>query len=158
MTAPRGNKNSLVHGAHAAVDPVRLADRVQNVYDRLAQAVPVREHGQLPAADRGVVVMLATVECRLEDVGIFLDREGSLDRKGKPRSAAGHERRLQSHALRLMRELGLTPQSRAKLGVNLARTVDLAQAMSHPDPAERQRLLAEAGLDTGRGGDLVVDD
>jgi hypothetical protein len=93
--------------------------------------------------------MLATVECRLEDVGAWLDEHGSLDKRGKPRSAADKERRLQSHALRLMKELGMTPASRAKLGLNLAKTVDLAQAMSHPDPERRAELMRQAGLDSG---------
>jgi phage terminase small subunit len=53
---------------------------------------------------------------------------------------------LQSQALRLEKELGMTPQARAKLGVNLARTADLAQAMSNPDPVKRAQQLRELGL------------
>ena len=40
----------------------------------------------------------------------------------------------------------MTPAARARLGLDLARTVDAATAMSHPDPVERERLMAEAGL------------
>jgi hypothetical protein len=33
------------------------------------------------------------------------------------------------------------------MGIDLMRGADLAQALSHPDPAMRDRLLAEAGLE-----------
>ncbi len=42
--------------------------------------------------------------------------------------------------------LGMTPRSRAKLGLDLARAADLATAMSEPDPVKRERLLREAGV------------
>jgi hypothetical protein len=54
-----------------------------------------------------------------------------------------------------MKELGMTPASRAKLGLNLAKTVDLATALSHPDPERRAELMREAGLEPGRGEDVV---
>ena len=43
--------------------------------------------------------------------------------------------------------LGMTPQSRAKLGLDLARTTDLATAMSEPNDDRRAELLREAGID-----------
>jgi len=42
----------------------------------------------------------------------------------------------------------MTPKSRAKLGLALARTVDLSTAMSEPDDERRAELLAEAGIDS----------
>ena len=42
--------------------------------------------------------------------------------------------------------LGMTPQSRARLGVKAAQ-IDLAQLLSAPDTPERTRLLEQAGLD-----------
>jgi hypothetical protein len=101
--------------------------------------------------------MLAQTLCRLEDVGAWLDEHDALDRRGRPRSAALWERRLQGHALRLMKELGLTPASRAKLGLNLARVVDLATALSEPDERKRTALLAEAGLTPGGGGEMLCE-
>jgi phage FluMu gp28-like protein len=47
----------------------------------------------------------------------------------------------------LLDRLGMSPRSRAALGVDLARTVDLATAMSEKDPDMRRELLREAGLD-----------
>ena len=43
--------------------------------------------------------------------------------------------------------LGMTPKSRAKLGLDLQRTVDLASAMSEPDAERRAELLREAGIE-----------
>src|ERR1700722_4020261 len=136
------------HSAHAEILPARVSEKARAVAAEIAVAAPVRaSDGGLPVHDQEIVKMLATVLCRLDSLGEWLDKNGTLDRRGKPRSAANWERRLQSQALRFMKELGLTPSSRAKLGLNLAKTADLATAMSHPDPIERQRLLAEAGLD-----------
>jgi hypothetical protein len=47
--------------------------------------------------------------------------------------------------------LGMTPNSRAKLGLDLQRTVDLASAMSEPDDARRAELLREAGIEDEDG-------
>lgn len=38
----------------------------------------------------------------------------------------------------------MTPRSRAKLGLDLQRTVDLATARPHPNPEVAQRMLDEA--------------
>jgi hypothetical protein len=46
----------------------------------------------------------------------------------------------------LLDKLGMNPRSRAALGADLARTVDLATAMSERDPAKRQDLLRQAGV------------
>jgi hypothetical protein len=40
----------------------------------------------------------------------------------------------------------MTPRSRAKLGVDLAGVVDVATAISEPDPNRRAELMREAGL------------
>jgi hypothetical protein len=135
------------HGAHSEVLPARISEKARAVAAEIAAAAPVRDSdGQLPVHDQELVRMLATVLCRLDDVGAWLDQHGSLDRKGKLRSAANWERRLQSQALRFMQQLGMTPQSRAKLGLNLAKTADLATAMSEPDPVKRAKQLGELGL------------
>ncbi len=142
-----GNSAAVQHGAHAEVLPTRLDAKAAALAAQLATQAPVRDGaGGLPVHDEEVIRLLARCLCRLDDVGAWLDREGTLDKRGKPRSAALWERRLQSNALKLMKELGMTPASRAKLGVNLARAVDLAQALSEPDEQRRAVLMAEAGL------------
>ncbi|HEV2924667.1 MAG TPA: P27 family phage terminase small subunit [Solirubrobacteraceae bacterium] len=145
--APKGHRRSVKHGAKAQVLPARI-EATARAIDKVLEEAPVRNpDGRVPIHDRGVIEMLAVVRCRLEDVGRWLDERGVMNPKtGKPQSAALWERRLQSQALRLEKELGMTPQARAKLGVNLARTADLAQAMSNPDPVKRAQQLRELGL------------
>jgi hypothetical protein len=144
---PKGHRRSVKHGAKAKVPAVRVEAKSAELAVQIAATAPVRtSSGALPAHDEQAVAQLATTLCRLADVGKWLDREGSLDRKGKPRSAALWERRLKNQALREMAALGLTPQSRAKLGLALARTVDLASAMSQEDPQLRKIQLAELGV------------
>src|SRR5947209_20337120 len=80
------------------------------------------------------------------------DIHGPLDCTGKPRFASLWERRLTATATKQLSALGMTPQARARIGVDVAPVADLARALSHPDPATRSRLLAEAGLTPGTGG------
>ena len=43
--------------------------------------------------------------------------------------------------------LGMTPRSRAKLGLDLVRAApDMATIMSEPDPERKRALAAEAGV------------
>jgi hypothetical protein len=160
--ARKGNRRAVSHGAHAQVLPARLSAKAAAIAAELAVQAPVRgPGGALPIHDVEVVRLLAQTLCRLEDLSVWLDKHGTLDRRGKVRSAALWERRLSSQALKLLSALGMTPSSRVKLGLALARTVDLATAMSERDPSKRERLLSEAGLQdpqdavegTG-GGDL----
>lgn len=147
---PAGNRRHVTHGGYARIATDRLNGRVALVFDALAEDVPLRDGaGKLPAADNGVVHLLARCLCRLEDVQAHLDSTGWLDQStGEPRLAVlDAEARLRGEAARLMASLGMTPTSRAKLGLDLTRTVDLATAMSEPDAAKRQALLREAGVD-----------
>jgi len=103
--------------------------------------------GDLPIYDRALVRLLAQSLCRLEDVTPWLDKHGAFDRRGKPRSALRWERLLRKEAAEYLDAMGMTPKARARLGVDLARTADLATAMSEPDPERRKRLMADAGLE-----------
>src|SRR5262249_26276480 len=146
--APKGNRRAVTHAAHARVHP----ERREAMATALAAACPVRENGQLPAADEPAVQMLATALIRLGDVGAWLDAHGALARRATRRRPARAERRLQPPPLKLMSALGLTPASRVRIGAQLTATVDLATALSHPDEAKRAELLADAGLTPGDGG------
>ena len=146
VPAPYGARR---HGGYSAVTAERLAPRTREIYDALALDAPLRDQsGELPAADAGIVTLLAQALCRLEDVTGYLTETGWLDQKtGEPRPAVLEiERRLQALAAGFMDRLGMTPTSRAKLGLDLTRTVDLAQAMSCPDPVRRAELLRQAGV------------
>lgn len=55
--------------------------------------------------------------------------------------------RMRREASDYLDALGVTPKSRAKLGLDLARTTDLATAMSEPNDERRAELLREAGVE-----------
>lgn len=148
-----GNRLAVKHGAHAEVLPSRLDAKAAAIAAELAADAPVRgADGGLPAHDREAVRQLARCLVRLDDVGAYLDEHGPLDRRGRERSACKAERRLRGEAARWLAVLGMTPTSRAKLGLDLARTVSVAEALSEPDAERRADLMREAGLG---GGDVV---
>lgn len=147
--APLGNGRSRRHGGYSTVAAERLAPRAAAIYSALSIDAPLRDQsGELPAADAGIVQLLAQALCRLEDVTGYIEETGWLDQStGEPRTAVLEiERRLQAMAAGFMDRLGMTPTSRAKLGLDLTRTVDLAQAMSCEDPVRRAELLRQAGV------------
>jgi hypothetical protein len=144
--APKGNQRALRHGAHAKPPVAKVKATEQLIYDALAQAAPVREHGDLPPADAAMVHLTAKTLARLQSVSDWLDEHGSLDKKGKVRSAALHEQRLTSKASKLLAALGMSPAARVKIGAQLAASVDLSMALSEPDPVRRAALMQQAGL------------
>ncbi|MDQ3571703.1 MAG: P27 family phage terminase small subunit [Actinomycetota bacterium] len=153
--APPGNQRRRDHGGYAQVALERLKGKAQVVYEALAADAPLRAPGgELPPADHAQVCLLAECLCRLEDVGANIRDFGLFERKGGGiRPAVDLERRLRQEAADYLDALGMTPRSRAKLGVDLARTVDLATAMSEPNPERRQELLEQAGLTVEAGDD-----
>lgn len=138
--APKGNSRAATHSAYAKVSSAQLDKKAREILEALTADAPVREDdGSLPAADAPAVRMLADALVRLDTISTFLDQRGWLDDDGKERPVLVYEGRLRGHALDLMRELGMTPASRAKLGLELVRTaaaVDEAEAAR----AARERL------------------
>src|SRR4051794_21509149 len=128
--APEGNRLAVKHGAHAEVLPDRLEAKAAAIYRELEQDAPVRGPGDtLPAHDREAVRHLARCLVRLDDVGAWLDAHGGvLDRRGRERSAAKAERRLRAEAAKWLAALGMTPVARARLGLDLVRATNLAEA------------------------------
>jgi hypothetical protein len=94
---------------------------------------------------------------QFERVEADIADHGWRDRKtGEARSVVDLARRLRAEALGYAESLGMTPRSRAKLGLDLQRTIDLATAMSEPDDERRAKLMREAGVgpedEEGEGG------
>jgi hypothetical protein len=124
------NRRAATHGGYARIALDRLEDRRLEIFEALASDAPVREgDGGLPAADGVIVGLLAECLCRLEDVSGHIRDRGLFDRKGRLRPAVELEARLRREAADHAASLGMTPSSRARLGVDLARMqqVDLAQ-------------------------------
>ncbi len=168
----KGNQRGLTHGAYAQLAPLRLDDKARHVFDALAADAPVRgPDGGLPPADAVAVRMLADVLCRLEDLNAWIAEQGIVNtrrydsdnrktrRQANRKAKAGRKRkrmdplrvvaledRLWGRAQSLMEQLGMTPRSRAKLGLDMVRATDLATAMSEENPQRRAELLREAGV------------
>jgi hypothetical protein len=99
-----------------------LEAKARSIFDAVAHDAPVRaEDGGLPREDAVTVRLLADALCRLDSIGEYLGRCGWQDAKGEPRAVLDVEARLRNQALDLTRELGMTPRSRAALGLDLVR-------------------------------------
>jgi len=122
------NMRARTHGARAKPPSLRL----ESIEAELLAALPVRTPaGEAPIHDRPMVSVAATVIARLQRVTAWLDEHGGeLTRGGRVRAAAQYEMELSTRAANLLDRLGCSPMSRAKLGLTLAQTRDLAQEMS----------------------------
>lgn len=129
--APGGNARALRHGGYAEVARDRIEDRVAELLDALATDAPLRDsEGELPAPDAAIVHLLATALCRIETVEGYLTAHGYLTDEGDVRPAADLASRLRREAADYLDALGMTPRSRAKLGLDLSRGFDLAREMA----------------------------
>ena len=126
--APLGNTQTRKHGAYARIAAERLDEKAREVYDALAADAPLRgDDGGLPSHDAVQVRLLADVLCRLDSVGAWLAGRWATD---EGQRALEIESKLRREAADYLDALGMTPRSRAKLGLNLARTAgafDLAR-------------------------------
>jgi hypothetical protein len=143
-----GRPNGRTHGGYSRVARARLEAKQLEVYDALSEDVPVRgPDGGVPAPDSPLLRLLAQTLCRLEDVEQWIALYGAFDPKTKEaRRVLDVEATLRKEAADYLDRLGMSPRSRARLGVDFARQADLAQAMSEPDPEKRAHLLRQAGL------------
>jgi hypothetical protein len=146
--APVGNRRAERHGGYARIAQRDLHSKRREVFDALSADLPLRDaDGEPPAHDALAVRLLCEALCRLDTVSAYLDRHGWMTDDGGVRPAADLERRLRAEALDVVRELGLTPAARAKLGVELVRAAGAAEEAADARVA-RERLDARlADLD-----------
>lgn len=160
---PAGNQRARRHGGYAQVVASRLDSKVREVFDALAADAPLREAGELPAADTALVRLAADCLCRLEDVTANVRDHGVFEQKtGTVRPAVELEGRLRREAADYLDALGMTPRSRARLGLDVARGFDLAEHWAEQDRREREAsagarsdvspLAGEAIEEGGEGG------
>lgn len=120
----KGNALARRHGAHGPLP----AEHLEGKAAEIAAVVPVRgEDGGLHPADAYAVQMLAEVLCRIELATAHIDKHGLTNKKGEAHSLLRHLSRWEAQAREWMNDLGMTPRARVALGLNLARTRDLAQ-------------------------------
>lgn len=128
---PPGNRRALAHGGYAAVSPLERDRKAQKIFEALAADAPMRDGaGGLPAADTAVVSLFARCLVQLERVEADMADHGWKDREsGDPRPVVELARRLRGEALDYAEALGMTPRSRAKLGLDLTRTLTAGEAL-----------------------------
>jgi hypothetical protein len=117
----RGLQRAAKHGAYAAIAARELSDKVREVYDAISADAPVKDQGTLPAADTVIVRQLAETLVRRERVRESELRHGIEAPDGKLRGVVEFGLRLDGHIAKLCDAIGLTPRSRAALGLELAR-------------------------------------
>ena len=88
-----------------------------------AEAVPVRDgDGGVPAADVAAIERAARALKRFRHLAQWLDLHGRIEEGGAVKPAAQLELKAEAALAAALDGLGLTPTSRAKLGLDLART------------------------------------
>jgi hypothetical protein len=135
------NTLAVVHGARAGRELEAATALAARDIDEALSAGPGLEPRYL-AARSGAARALA----RTRNLTEYLDRNGWLDGKGRPRPATKLLESAESTLLAYLRELGMTPASAAKLGVSLKQASALdAQA----DLADARAIAARrrAGLE-----------
>jgi hypothetical protein len=131
--APRGNSLAVKHGGDAML---RLAPRATEIADDLRAVVPSRSD-----ADEPTIRLLALVLARIETANEWLAEHGLFrNTRGEPQPVLKSLSTWENTASRLADRLGLTPTSRAALGVDLLR----AQEAGIESLAERGRQLRSA--------------
>jgi hypothetical protein len=93
-----------------------LAPRADEIAAGLRELVPASS-----PSDEPTVRLLATVLTRLELANAYLDGNGLFDARGRPRPVLQLVSRWENSAARLLDQLGMSPTSRAKLGLDVAR-------------------------------------
>jgi len=125
--APPGNQRRLTHGTWAAIRRERLDLETREIFDMLAEVVPVRgADGGLSPADFIAVEQLAKALIRQERAHAETLAHGTEittgPNKGNLRGVAQYEERLDARVQAWTDRLGLNPSARVKLGLQLAQT------------------------------------
>lgn len=137
---PYRNARNLRHGGTATAKTLPVAETAEEIRRAFADAAPVRAaDGGLPAADEAAVELAALALARVRRVTAWLDATGYIDeRTGNVKGAVRYLEEATRTADSLLDALGLTPRSRAKLGVHLAHVEDLALKWSAETAAEER--------------------
>lgn len=154
VTKPSPTAN-LRHGGYAQLRREEIEDEERRVLEALEADAPLRDpDGGLPAADGVAVRLLASCLVRLQRVEAYLTAHGFLDEKGEPRPVLEVEAKLRRDALDAAEALGMTPRSRARLGLDLVRaaeaTADVEAARAARERLDQRLADIEAEVDDGQ--------
>jgi hypothetical protein len=127
--AEADNRRALKGGWHSARV---LAPRAEELRDEIASLVPA-----IGPSDEPAVKLLAWQLARCERANAWLDEHGLLTDSGAPQPVLRVLSTWENSAARLLDQLGMSPTSRARLGLDLSRAGALAE--------ERMRAVEGAG-------------
>jgi hypothetical protein len=146
-----GLQRAIRHGAYAAVSEEDLTGKVRELVEAIGEDLPVREpDGGVPGADAIPLRLLGESLIRRERVRETEVRHGIEAADGKLRGVVEFGLRLDAQIIRLCVELGLTPRSRAALGLDLARAESAAARSLDADLAASREAWE-------RHGDAMID-
>ena len=128
-----GHALSTRHGAYSSV---RLAPRAVELEADLVRLVPTYTDSDGPA-----VALLATTLARVERAAQAVD--DAADDPDGPKRLEQDLRGWVNTAARLLDALGMTPTSRARLGLDLARVEDTLAQLAADGRATRESSLQE---------------
>lgn len=133
-----GDAPALKHGLRSRRPlPVdQLSAEVAEIVGALADAAPVRDgDGNLPAADEAAIERAARALHRARKASEWADATGRYDEKGNVKPIARHELECERELGTALDVLGMTPRSRARLGVDIAaaRSASLAEQIADAD-------------------------
>ncbi len=127
-----GNTAAVTHGGRvteATIDPILLNDRERRIVAAMQESAP---HLATPAFGPAVRAV-AVLSMQVDYLRAHLAKYGHRDERGgwRPENQL-LDAKLATY-MRALAELGLTPASAARLGLDQARTLDLAQRWSDED-------------------------
>jgi hypothetical protein len=134
-----GNDHAKIHGAKVAA--WKLAPRASEIAAVLSELLPVRSDADGPTVDLAAIVL-----ARIEVATDYLDRVGLFDARGRPRPILKLLSSWENTAARLLDSLGLSPVSRAKLGLDVVRAgaaLDEHLARNYGSEKRRERTMTD---------------
>jgi hypothetical protein len=141
--APIGNAYRMTHGARSELLVANVEDEVRELMDALADAAPVRDQaGGLPVHDVVAVEQAARALRRWRHISQWCDTFGRLTEQGEVKPASRYELEAERALHRALSVLGMNPDARVRLGLNLARAAefDLAAYWAQSDPIEGEAV------------------
>ena len=119
---------------HGAYEITLLQPKTRQVAAMLNGILEGEASSYIRPADQVTVGLLAVALRRIQQCEQYLDKVGSLtNAKGQIRPVAELLVRLLKEAREYCQALGLTPAARVKMGLDVARTFDLAEAMAEKE-------------------------
>jgi hypothetical protein len=111
----KGHTHSMTHGGSPAA-AWRLAPRAAELAEGIRALVPA-----YAPADEPLIQLCAMTMARIESMAEYVARLGPLDSRGRPRGVLRVLQSAENGCARMLSELGCSPTSRARLGLDVAR-------------------------------------